>query len=363
MKKQSKFDVSRRGFLGSAAALAALSVVPLSYSCSSSESSSSAMAEVDDGKPNSVVGGVKVGTITYSYRSMVSNWEDVINACVDSGISTIELYHIFESEVGAPVNPVQRRYAPPPEPAPGEQPSRFRRGEPIPFTPEEEQQIAAYEEELAAFRNDPTTMDKWAEVRKRFNDAGIDIHIIKWTAGDTDELLDYSFQVAKTLGAVGITMEGSEEACQMLGPAAERNGMLAIYHQHRQYSEMTVAEIEQWLSYSPANRLNLDIGHYFGYGYTDSTGLDPLQMIDHFADKIVSMHIKDKTAADNETEPGQNQVWGQGQTPLRDIFKHVQTNHPHIYCDIELEYEIKPWSNAVKEVGTCFRYAEEILLV
>jgi hypothetical protein len=33
-----------------------------------------------------------------------------------------------------------------------------------------------------------------------------------------------------------------------------------------------------------------------------------------------------------------------------------------IFCDIELEYDIKPWSNAVKETRTCVHYAREILI-
>ena len=33
-----------------------------------------------------------------------------------------------------------------------------------------------------------------------------------------------------------------------------------------------------------------------------------------------------------------------------------------IYCDIELEYDIPAWSNSVKEVKTCLKYARQILL-
>lgn len=362
MEKKSKIEVSRRGFLGSAAAVAALSVVPLSSCAPQDDYATINALKTPEGKPNSKFNGVQIGAITYSFRSMVSNWDEVIQACVDCGLSSIELYHVYENEVGAPVNPVQRRYAPPPEPAPGEEQSRFRRGEPIPFTPEEEQQIAAYEEELAAFRADPATMDKWAAWGKKFNDAGIDIHMIKWTAGNTDELLDYSFAAAKALGAQGICTELSEEACNTLGPAAERNGMLAVFHQHRQYSEMTTDEIDRLLAISPANRLNWDCGHYFGYGYDESTHLDLIEFLDRYHDKIFTIHMKDKTAPDNETAPGANQVWGQGETPLTQFIQHVRDNYPDKYLDIELEYQIAPWSDAVKEVRTCIKYARQILI-
>ena len=377
MNKQSKNELSRRVFLGSAATVAALSVVPLSYSCSPSESSSGTSQDpVADGKPSSKFAGVQCGTITYSFRG-VDGVDATIAACVEAGVSSIELMgNGLEEAIGAPSNPVQRGFGGPPpggapggagmpaaqQPGAGGRPMRMQRPEPEPLTEEEQALQDKYNEELAAFRNDPNILDKWATLKKKFDDAGIDIHILKWTAGDTDEELDYSFQVAKTMGAVGITTELSEESCQTLGVAAERNGMLAIYHNHGQYAEMTVVEIEKWLAYSAANRLNFDCGHYFGSGYKDSTGLSPIEFIDHFHDRIVSVHCKDKTAVDNQTISNTNQVWGQGETPLREILQHVRDNYPHLYCDVELEYDVKAWSDSAKEVGKCIRYMREALI-
>jgi len=42
-------------------------------------------------KPNSVFGGVQIGTITYSFRSLPSSAEEVLKYCLDCGISAIEL--------------------------------------------------------------------------------------------------------------------------------------------------------------------------------------------------------------------------------------------------------------------------------
>ena len=69
---------------------------------------------------------------------------------------------------------------------------------------------------------------------------------------------------------------------------------------------------------------------------------------------------KDKTGPD-AASPNENQVWGQGQTPLEDVLKLVQSKYPQIYCDIELEYAVAPWSNSVKEVGTCIKFARHML--
>jgi hypothetical protein len=47
--------------------------------------------------------------------------------------------------------------------------------------------------------------------------------------------------------------------------------------------------------------------------------------------------------------------------PLADVLLLIKKNVWPIFCDIELEYDIKPWSDAAKEVKTCVQYAKEIL--
>ncbi len=365
-----KRGVTRREFLGSAAAAAALSMVPLHFRCATPH--------------RSTFGGVQIGAITYSFRSMEDqSAEATLDYCVRAGLGTIELMGSgIETYLGAPENPVQRGFGgPPPGGAPpggGQAPGAggppaggMPRFTPRELTPEEQAAQEQYNAEIAAWRQSEGTPEKYAAIRKLFNDAGVGIHIYKWTAGNSEEELDYSFKVAKALGAVGITTEGprqpNDEAAysqvQTMGAVAEQNGMYAILHNHGQYHDMTIEDIEGILDLSPAVRLNFDCGHYFGFGY-DSTGeVDVIQFIEHFAgmDKIVSIHCKDKTGP-NTDPPNQNQVWGQGDTPLEDILLLVKNKYPNIYCDIELEYPVPEDSDAVAEVAKCVEYAKNILI-
>jgi len=210
--------------------------------------------------------------------------------------------------------------------------------------------------DVKAWRADPGTMEKYVQLRKKFNDAGVNIHIYKWVAGMSEEELDYSFQVAKALGAIGITAEIGEENCTLLGAAAERAGMLAIFHNHMQYAKEDF-DVDALLALSPANRLNFDIGHYYG-----STGKDPAAFVEKYHEQIASIHLKDKTGASNETNKNANQVWGQGETPISKVLHLIQKNQWPIHCDIELEYKIEPWSDAVKEVKICREFCRQILL-
>ncbi len=287
---------------------------------------------------NSNYGGVQIGTITYSFRS-IREVDAVLQACVDAGLSSVELMGTgIEAYLGAPQNPVSRR--------------KMRSGD---LTDEEKEALKKYQDGIKVWRYSDDTMGKYVALRKKFNDAGVNIHIYKWTAGMSDEELDYSFKVAKTLGAIGITTEIGEETCTKVGAAAERAGMVAIFHNHYQYAEEDF-DVDKLLALSPANRLNFDIGHYFG-----STGKDPAKFIEKYHDQISSIHLKDKTGKDNETKANANMVWGEGETPIKEVLLLIQTNGWNIYCDIELEYKIPEGSDAVKEVAIYREYCKQIL--
>jgi hypothetical protein len=230
-------------------------------------------------------------------------------------------------------------------------------------TPEQLAAIEKYNKDLADFRKSNAAIDGWATFGKKLNEAGIDVHLFKFEAGQTDELLDYSFAACKAVGALGITTEGSEQKCASFGKVAERNGSLAVYHNHGQYANMTIAEIEKWLDMSPANRLNFDCVHYFGFGYDKGPILSPTEFIEHFHDRIISLHIKDKTSSKNPVTPNTNQVWGQGETPLKEILTFVRDKYPQIYCDVELEYMVSQWSTPEAEIKKCVEYARQILLL
>lgn len=287
---------------------------------------------------NSNYGGVQIGAITYSFRS-IQEVDAVLQACVDAGLSSVELMGTgVEAYMGAPESTVSRR--------------RMRASD---QTDEEKAAIKSYEQEIVAWRNSDETMAKYVALRKKFNDAGVNIHIYKWTAGMSDEELDYSFKVARTLGAIGITTEIGEENCTKVGAAAERAGMVAIFHNHIQFAREDF-DVDKLLALNPANRLNFDIGHYFG-----STGKNPAEFIAQYHEQIASIHLKDKTGKDNAEKANTNMPWGEGETPVAEVLLLIKEKGWPIYCDIELEYQVPEGSDPVKEVAICREFCKEIL--
>lgn len=368
---ENKKNLSRRKFLGSTAALAAVSMAPGSLI-----EAPYIQKKQAPGLMNSKFGGVQIGAITYSFRNMPGGLENILKYCKEAGLSSIELMSgDLEDFLGAPKNPMMAMMRPPQAPPPPPPPPQPQAGQPAQqaqaqagqagqpaaqppqrrqMTPEQQEQMNRYNQELKAFRTG-VDMTKVAAAKKMFDVAGIKIPIVKFSpARWSDEEIDYAFKVAKAMGAKGVTEEIGEEAVKKLAPFAEKHGMWAIFHNHMQFATPGFS-YDPFLAVSPAVMMNFDMGHFFG-----STGLHPNTIIEKYHDRIASIHIKDKTGP-KTTPANTNQVWGQGETPLADVLNLVKKNKWAIPCDIELEYDIKPWSNQVKETGICVKYAQQLL--
>lgn len=322
-------SISRRQFLGTtAAATAAVSIVPFNSLFASGLK-----------KPNSKVNGVQLGITTYSYRAISHKLDEVLEYVLKAGVNALEMRSVLEEGLGIPALP-----------------GRGRAGEQLSDKDKAERAKAAdaAREEQRKWRLS-LPMQKYADVRKMYNDAGVELHIAKFApSGWSDEEIDYAYNAAKTLGAYGITDEASVVACKRLGKFAEKHNSLAIYHTHGQFGEPGF-DIDTLLSYSPANRLNLDIGHYYG-----ATGKHPNDVIIKYHDRIPMIHVKDKTGPNHAT-PNANKQFGQGETPIKDVLLLLKKEKWPIDAFVELEYDIPADSDPVKEVIKCIEYMRNIL--
>ena len=268
---------------------------------------------------DSKIEGVQIGTITYSYRSMPDqSLTGILNYVKMSGISSVEL-------MGTQVE----QYAG------------------IPQTKDAEV--------LKKWRS-TVSMKKFKEVGKMFKDHGVGIHILKLGSHKWSDIeIDYAFKVCKALGAKGITMEISEEAAKRMAPFAEKHKLYVIFHNHSQPG-MPGFSFEKFLSYDPKLMLNLDVGHYYG-----ATGENPCNVLKRLHDRIVSIHIRDKTGPE-ASSPNKNRQFGDGQTPVVEMVQLIRNKKWPIYCDIELEYPIPKGSDAVTEVKKCVDYCRVALM-
>ena len=320
-------SISRRKFIGTAAAAtAAATFMPFGISCSTGTK-----------KPNSKVSGVQLGVTTYSYRLMPHSVEEVLGYLVAAGISSAEMRLVLEESLGIPQMP------------------------PRPARNASEEEKAAYAKVVDETREKQRQwrlalpMERYEEIRKMYNDAGVKIHIAKFAPTSwSDDEIDYAYKAAKILGAYGITDELNDQSAQRLGQFAEKHKSMAILHTHGQFGQPGF-DIDKYLGYSPANMLNLDAGHFYG-----ATGLHPNTIIEKYHDRIPSIHMKDKTGP-NHAEPDANRPFGEGEVPIADILLLLKKEKWPINVDVEMEYAIPEGSDPAKETAKCIEYMRNIL--
>ncbi len=322
--------ISRRRFIGSAAAFASIAFIP------------SRLVGCSPAIDGSRFGGVQIGVISYSYRSMPSSTEDILGYLLESGITSVEL-------MGGPIE----QFAGIPQ---VDVPSYPRGAELTDEQQDELNEARQRQSQLQAEWRSSVSMDRFRDLKQMYNDAGVNIDIAKLGRPEwSDEEIDYAFNVARVLGARGITFEISMDAARRMAPFADKHGLYAIMHNHGQPAQPGFS-FEDHLAFGRNLMLNFDVGHYYGY-----TGRNPNDVIEKLHDRIASLHLKDKTGPNNDPANA-NVMWGEGGTPLDDIVLLLKDKGWPIVCDIELEYPIPENSNAVREVTRCVEYCKEILV-
>ncbi|RRB17156.1 sugar phosphate isomerase/epimerase family protein [Larkinella knui] len=340
---------TRRQFLGATAALVSTAVVG-----SQKLFGAPALIRSLGDKPNSLIDGVQIGCITYSFRDMPDqSAEATLQYVLDSGISAIELMGgPAESFAGAPKNSVDMRSI---------FPLMRKRRDNQTLTEEEQKKLAEADAQMKAYREEVTKwrlsapMAKFEQVRKMYNQAGVKIYAFKPDAfgmQSSDANIDYGMRAAKALGANQVTLEhpANDAHTLKLGKMAEKHGLRVGYHGHEQ---QTPTFWDTALAQSPANALNFDLGHYVAAGNPD-----PLVLIKQKHDRIASMHIKDRQTADHGKG---NLEWGKGDTPLLPVLKLMRDQKYTFPAVVELEYQIPAGSNAVAEVKKCVAFCRNAL--
>ena len=288
--------------------------------------------------PNSLIDGVQLGTITYSYRSMPDqSAEATLRYIVDSGISAIELMNgPAESFAGAPSG--------------GRRGGGGGRGQAP--TPEQQAAQRTAADQLKHWRTS-VSMDRFKALRKMYNEAGVSIFAWKVLSPEmSDEEFEYVFDVAEALGCTHTTLELPTEARQLkrIGQFAEKRKIYAAYHTHTQ---ATMTSFDEAFALSKANMSNIDLGHYVA-----GTGESPIPFLRKFHDRIASVHLKDRTTP---AHGAKNLPWGTGDTPLTEILQLMKREKYRFPASIELEYDVPQGSDAVKEVRTCLAFCQQAL--
>ena len=318
-------------------------------------------------KINSKFGGVQIGVITYSLRSIASpDPEAIIKACIEVGLGEVELMsNHCEALAGAPSSGggagggggagrgAVRGTGGAPGAVPGMQSSGGDRGQGggRALTPEQQ----AARDKVTKWRADANAAT-WKAVTKKFTDAGIDVALLCYNMSDSmkDEDIEYGFAMAKGLGVKAITTSTTLSMAKRIAPIADKHKLLVGYHGHDATNDpnqtATLESYDTLMAYGKYNGINLDIGHFTAANY------DAVAFIEKHHDKITNLHIKDR-----KRDHAPNVEWGKGDTPLKEVLLLLKKNKYPFPANIELEYQIPAGSNLIAEMKKCLAYLETCL--
>ena len=266
------------------------------------------------GKPNSKIHGVWLGAQSYSFRTLPSV-DDAIKAMANIGLSECELWqgHI--------------------EPQGG-------RGKEA-------------REALRKFRLE-TPLDHFHAISDKFKTAGITLYAYNYSFRDdfSDEEIARGFEIAKALGVKCITASATVSVTKRVAPEAEKHKMVVGMHGHDNLKDPNQfarpESFEKAMAESKWIGVNLDIGHFTAAGY------DPIEFLQKYHDRIVTLHIKDR-----KKNQGANMPFGEGETNIKAVLQLLKAKKWNIPANIEYEY--KGASDPETEVRKCFEYCKAAL--
>jgi len=207
---------------------------------------------------------------------------------------------------------------------------------------------------LQVWRASPP-VDEIHAVRKKFDDAGIEIYSYNDSFRDefTDEEIDRGFQVAQLLGVTRITASSNVDVSARVDKYAKQYRIVVGFHNHDSMKPNEFSTPDDWKT-AMAGRskyigINLDIGHF------TAANFDPVGFIAEHHASIVTLHIKDR-----KKNHGPNMPFGEGDTDIKGVLQLLKTKHYPIPAMIEYEYG-KPGLDTITEVRKCFDYCKAAL--
>jgi sugar phosphate isomerase/epimerase len=273
------------------------------------------------GADGSKFNGVQIGAISYSLRALPA--DQILPGLVKAGIGEVELMsNHAEALIGAPT---------------------------VPRGPAALEAMGV----MAKWRA-TVPMDRYTDLRKKFDAQGVKIEILCYNLSKTaaDDEIEYSFQMAKALGAKAISSTAQMATAKRVAPFAEKHKMMWGGHGHDNTTDpqefATPESFAQIISFGKYMGVNLDIGHFTAANY------DPVAYIKEHHSRITNLHLKDR-----KKNHGPNMPWGEGDTDIKGVLQLLKQEKYAFPANVEYEYSGK--DDPVTEVARCLAYCKAAL--
>ena len=209
--------------------------------------------------------------------------------------------------------------------------------------------------QVAAWRSNPP-MDQIRGIRKKFDDAGIDLYAFNYSFRDefTDPQIEQGFLMAKAMGVSRITASANVDISPRVDKYAEQYKIYVGYHNHDGMKTNEFSTPDDWkqalTGRSKYTGINLDIGHF------TAANFDPVSFLDEHHARIITLHIKDR-----KKDHGPNVFpWGTGDTPMKEVLQLLKKEKYGFPANMELE-QAPRGSDYVELAKVCFAYVKSCL--
>ncbi|HMF74411.1 MAG TPA: TIM barrel protein [Bryobacteraceae bacterium] len=286
---------------------------------------------------NSTVDGVRLGASTYSFRDFPraadgTQLDATIQALKDCSVGVIEL---FAPTIEPGVN----------HPAGGPRPAGGRMNSP---------EALKARADLRDWRLS-TPMTYFHGVRKKFDDAGIDVYCytMNYREDFTDEEIGKTFEQTKALGSKIIATSTQGTMAKRLLPFAEKHKIVVAFHGHANLTDpnefATPESFAKATALSKYFKINLDLGHF------TAANFDAVDFIRQNHQNITHLHIKDR-----KKDNGPNTPLGEGDTPIKQVLLLLKEKKYPIPALVEYEY--RGTGTSIEEVKKCMDFMKQALV-
>jgi sugar phosphate isomerase/epimerase len=221
-----------------------------------------------------------------------------------------------------------------------------------PLSPE---QAAAVEELRQWHLSVP--LDYYKAIRKKFNDAGIEISGFDSSLGasPSDEELTKACAVTRALGATFMMTPLPRPVARRLAPIAEKHGVKVGLQGRPNLKATDPDAISKPQDYEQAVALSKNFGTSIDVGDATAGGFDALKFVQDYHAHAFALNLKDRTKA------GLSVPWGEGDSHIKEILQLIRDKKYPIRCYLDCEYATAPGGSRIADVKRCFEYAKAAL--